>query len=165
MITTPAIAFLAKKHGFSAGVVISASHNPWRDNGIKVFGGNGYKLPDAVELGLESEIERVLEEQGTASREQGTGDELPLVNEAFRREYVQFLLQAVPGISLDNRRVVIDCASVGALPALWIQLLCAAAAAAQSKQLSVILKGASDLCRSSFESIGVDLKSSALALE
>ena len=43
-ITTPAIAYLARKHGFDAGVVISASHNPWQDNGIKVFGGDGYKL-------------------------------------------------------------------------------------------------------------------------
>ena len=49
VITTPAIAFLARKHGFSAGVVISASHNPWEDNGIKVFGSNGYKLPEALD--------------------------------------------------------------------------------------------------------------------
>ncbi|HSU18461.1 MAG TPA: phosphoglucosamine mutase [Acidobacteriaceae bacterium] len=125
VITTPAIAFLARKHGFSAGVVISASHNPWQDNGIKVFGGDGYKLPDAVELEIEGEIERVLEQgSGTAGlsatsppREDSgrddtdDGNELPAVNEAYRREYVQFLLDAVPGISLDNRRVVIDCAN------------------------------------------------------
>ena len=54
VITTPAIALLARTHGFSAGVVISASHNPWQDNGIKIFGSNGYKLPDAVELGIEA---------------------------------------------------------------------------------------------------------------
>ena len=108
VITTPAIAFLAKKHGFSAGVVISASHNPWQDNGIKVFGGDGYKLPDEVELEIEREIERVLAE-GAATREPST--ELPKINEEFRREYVQFLLSAVPEISLDNRCVVIDCAN------------------------------------------------------
>src|SRR6202012_1155665 len=56
VITTPAVAFLARKHGFHAGVVISASHNPWRDNGIKLFGGDGFKLPDAVELAIEEEI-------------------------------------------------------------------------------------------------------------
>ena len=39
VITTPAVAFLARTHGYAAGVVISASHNPWRDNGIKLFGG------------------------------------------------------------------------------------------------------------------------------
>ncbi len=108
VITTPAIAFLAKKHRFSAGVVISASHNPWQDNGVKIFGGDGYKLPDEVELEIEREIERVLE-QGPGNREQRS--ELPQVNENFRREYVQFLLSAVPGISLDNRCVVIDCAN------------------------------------------------------
>ena len=47
VITTPAIAYLARAHGFSAGIVICASHNPWQDNGIKVFGPDGYKLPDA----------------------------------------------------------------------------------------------------------------------
>src|SRR5579875_32762 len=56
VITTPAVAFLARTHGFHAGVVISASHNPWRDNGIKLFGGDGFKLPDAVELAIEEEI-------------------------------------------------------------------------------------------------------------
>jgi phosphoglucosamine mutase len=109
VITTPAIAFLARKHGFSAGVVISASHNPWRDNGIKVFGGDGYKLPDEVELGIEAEIERALE--GPGFRVEGLEGELPPVNEGFRAEYVRFLLEAVPGISLDNRKVVIDCAN------------------------------------------------------
>jgi phosphoglucosamine mutase len=119
VITTPAIAFLAKKHGFSAGVVISASHNPWQDNGIKVFGGDGYKLPDEVELEIEAEIERVLgrgevrEKQIPFGKDnkKRTDAELPVVNEEFRREYVQFLLSAVPGISLDNRCVVIDCAN------------------------------------------------------
>jgi len=107
VITTPAIAFLARTHGFSAGVVISASHNPWRDNGIKVFGGDGYKLPDEVELGIEQEIERVLAE--TTLEE--IVAELPPVNDSYRAEYVRFLLEAVPGISLDNHRVVIDCAN------------------------------------------------------
>ena len=50
VVTTPAVAFLTAKHGFSAGIVISASHNPWQDNGIKIFGGDGYKLADAVEM-------------------------------------------------------------------------------------------------------------------
>ena len=138
VITTPAVAFLARKHGFSAGVVISASHNPWRDNGIKVFGGDGYKLPDAVEMGIEAEIERVLEEQRASDADEvgaASGAEasatllngehaaaaLPEVNEAYRAEYVRFLLEAVPGISLDNRKVVIDCAN-GAASAVAPQL-------------------------------------------
>jgi hypothetical protein len=56
VITTPAIAYLARARGFSAGIVISASHNPWHDNGIKLFGPDGYKLPDSTELAIESEI-------------------------------------------------------------------------------------------------------------
>jgi phosphoglucosamine mutase len=117
VLPTPAIAFLARKHGFSAGVVISASHNPWRDNGIKVFGGDGFKLPDAVEMEIEAEIGRVMAEspgleEGSGSRAQGPeGWALAGVNDSFRLEYVEFLLGAVPGISLDNRRVVIDCAN------------------------------------------------------
>ena len=109
ILTTPAIAFLARKHGFSAGVVISASHNPWQDNGIKIFGGDGYKLPDEVELGIEAEIEKQI--LRSAQDDNTAGDALPDVNESFRAEYVQFLLDAVPGISLDNRKVVIDCAN------------------------------------------------------
>ncbi|MCU1311893.1 MAG: phosphoglucosamine mutase, partial [Candidatus Angelobacter sp.] len=46
VVTTPAIAYLARTEKFSAGVVISASHNPWQDNGIKIFGHDGFKLAD-----------------------------------------------------------------------------------------------------------------------
>ena len=56
VVPTPAVAFLARTHGFQAGVVISASHNPWQDNGIKLFGADGFKLADAVELAMEEEI-------------------------------------------------------------------------------------------------------------
>jgi phosphoglucosamine mutase len=118
VIPTPAIAFLARKHGFSAGVVISASHNPWEDNGIKVFGGDGFKLPDAVEMGIEAEIEKQV--LGFGDRVWGE-EELPEVNDAYRAEYVRFLLEAVPGVSLDNRTVVIDCAN-GAASSVAVQV-------------------------------------------
>jgi phosphoglucosamine mutase len=107
IITTPAIAFLAHQHHFSAGVVISASHNPWRDNGIKIFGGDGYKLPDKVEIDIEHEIAHVL----TTNPSIPNDPPLPEPNEAYRLEYIRFLLDAVPNISLDNRSVVIDCAN------------------------------------------------------
>src|SRR5204863_2533443 len=61
VITTPGIAYLARSRGMAAGVVISASHNPWTDNGIKVFSGDGYKLPDARELAIEQEIFSLLQ--------------------------------------------------------------------------------------------------------
>jgi phosphoglucosamine mutase len=107
ILTTPAIAFLARKHGFSAGVVISASHNPWQDNGIKIFGHDGYKLPDEVELAIEHEITRVLATNPTVPENPA----LPEVNESYRADYIRFLLLAVPGISLDNRHIVLDCAN------------------------------------------------------
>jgi len=107
VITTPAIAFLTKTHGFAAGVVISASHNPWQDNGIKLFGPDGYKLPDSVEIDIEEEIFRRLEATKTTPPQTVP----PAVNEADRAEYVRFLLAAVPGLSLDGKRIVIDCAN------------------------------------------------------
>jgi phosphoglucosamine mutase len=117
IITTPAIAYLARKHGFSAGIVISASHNPWQDNGIKIFGGDGYKLHDDIEIAIEAEIDRVL-----ASTTYTEADApLPEPNESYRAEYVRFLLAAVPNLSLDNRTVVIDCAN-GAASSIAPQL-------------------------------------------
>jgi phosphoglucosamine mutase len=107
IITTPAVAFLTHTHHFAAGVVISASHNPWQDNGIKLFGPDGYKLPDTVEVAIEEEIFRQL--VGLTMVPQQTVP--PTVNEADRTEYVRFLLAAVQGLSLDGRRIVIDCAN------------------------------------------------------
>jgi phosphoglucosamine mutase len=107
VITTPAIAFLTRTRGFAAGIVISASHNPWQDNGIKLFGPDGYKLPDAVEIAIEEEIFRKLAATTTTPPQTVP----PLVNEADRAEYVRFLLAAVPDLSLDGKRIVIDCAN------------------------------------------------------
>src|ERR1700721_42593 len=105
VITTPAIAFLTYTHRFAAGVVISASHNPWQDNGIKLFGPDGYKLPDATELAIEDEIFLHLATNPPPPRPTIS----PTVNEADRAEYVRFLLAAVPDLSLDGQRIVIDC--------------------------------------------------------
>ncbi len=125
VLTTPAIAFLARKHGYAAGIVISASHNPWQDNGIKIFGGDGYKLPDAVELAIErlieAELAAKLAANGGEAAQAAEPSTLPAVQESLRAEYVQFLREAVPGVSLDNRCVVIDCAN-GAASAVAPQL-------------------------------------------
>ncbi len=109
VITTPAVAHLTQLHGFATGVVISASHNPWQDNGIKLFGPDGYKLPDATELTIESEIFRQL--ALTPHSSSLTTLQAPPVNEADRAEYTRFLLAAVPGLSLDNQTIVVDCAN------------------------------------------------------
>jgi phosphoglucosamine mutase len=120
VITTPAIAYLARAHSFAAGIVISASHNPWQDNGIKLFGSDGYKLPDSIELAIEAEIFRRLASP-TDNGERTTDNVSPLVNEADRVEYVRFLRSAVPELSLDGRRIVVDCAN-GAASAIAPQL-------------------------------------------
>ena len=109
VITTPAIAFLAATHGFAAGIVISASHNPWQDNGIKLFGPDGYKLPDATELEIEARIFANLE--APPNKLPLTTFHLPAPNERDRTDYVRHLLAAVPGLSLDNRHIVVDCAN------------------------------------------------------
>jgi phosphoglucosamine mutase len=106
VVTTPAIAFLARKHGFSAGVVISASHNPWQDNGIKVFGSDGYKLPDETELRIEAEIFRRLE-----NLEAVPADTPPAINQKYHRDYEQFLRVAFPDLNLNGLHVVLDCAN------------------------------------------------------
>jgi phosphoglucosamine mutase len=119
VITTPAIAHLAHTHKFAAGVVISASHNPWQDNGIKLFGPDGFKLPDATELAIEHEIFAQLE--SSENREPRTGTSAPTIDESGRVEYIRFLLAAVPSLSLDNQTIVIDCAN-GAASAVAPQL-------------------------------------------
>jgi phosphoglucosamine mutase len=108
VITTPGVAYLTRKHQFAAGVVISASHNPWQDNGIKVFGGDGYKLPDATEMEIEAEIFRNLKDAPAAN-----GKELsaPPVDANFRQEYEVFLREVVPSLNLDGKKIVIDCAN------------------------------------------------------
>ncbi len=109
VITTPAVAYLTRLHGFATGVVISASHNPWQDNGIKLFGPDGYKLPDATELAIEEEIFRQL--ALTSYPSSPASLHAPLVHEADRAEYTRFLLASVPGLSLDNQKIVLDCAN------------------------------------------------------
>jgi phosphoglucosamine mutase len=108
VVPTPAVAFLAHTHGFQAGVVISASHNPWRDNGIKLFGADGFKLPDAVELAMEDEIlhhATLIAAPDVAS--------LPAVedNAALQADYIQFLIDCIPGLRLAGLRIVADCAN------------------------------------------------------
>jgi phosphoglucosamine mutase len=108
VITTPGVAYLTRKHRYAAGVVISASHNPWQDNGIKVFGGDGYKLPDTTEMEIEAEIFRHLKE---APGPNGKAMSAPPVDGTFRQEYKAFLREVVPSLNLDGKKIVIDCAN------------------------------------------------------
>ena len=94
VLPTPGVAYLTKKHGFNAGVVISASHNPWQDNGIKVFGGDGQKLPDKTELA----IEEVIFKHAIAATAPELED-VPAVMDQhhFAHEYVASLLASCSG--------------------------------------------------------------------
>ena len=110
VITTPGVAFLARSQGFDAGVVISASHNPWTDNGIKIFSGDGYKLPDAHELAIEKEIFALLQADAVPA-----GDSAPEVSslpgdEGLRHAYVRWLAGGVSA-DLTGLRVAVDCAN------------------------------------------------------
>jgi phosphoglucosamine mutase len=110
VITTPGIAFLARSRGYAAGVVISASHNPWTDNGIKVFSNDGYKLPDARELAIEQEIFALLQNP-TAHPEPKEKPATSLPGEApLRHAYIEWLADSVKA-NLREMRVVVDCAN------------------------------------------------------
>jgi phosphoglucosamine mutase len=108
VVPTPAVAFLARTHGFHAGVVISASHNPWRDNGIKLFGADGFKLPDAVEAAIEEEILRHAE---SASAPDPATLPRQVDNPTLHNDYIQFLIDCAPGLQLAGLRIVADCAN------------------------------------------------------
>src|SRR5712691_5339531 len=111
VITTPGVAYLARSRKFDAGVVISASHNPWTDNGIKVFSGNGFKLPDSHELAIEQEIFGLLKNpQKHADGGGGTlASSLP-GEAALRRAYIEWLAANVHA-DLSRLRVLVDCAN------------------------------------------------------
>jgi phosphoglucosamine mutase len=116
--TTPGVAYLAKNGPFAAGVMISASHNPYQDNGIKLIGHAGYKLADEQEERLETEIFRLLEEDLN----------LPpvelLVNAGLDCRYEDNLAATLPG-GLDGLSLVVDCANGSAsllAPALFRRL-------------------------------------------
>ena len=113
IVPTPAVAFLTHTHKFQAGAVISASHNPWQDNGIKLFGPDGFKLPDNVELQIEEVIFR--HALSTTAPDPTT---LPPVEDQpeYAQQYIDFLLAAVPGLKLTSQRILVDCANGAAAP-------------------------------------------------
>jgi phosphoglucosamine mutase len=111
VITTPGVAYLARSRKLDAGVVISASHNPWKDNGIKVFSGDGFKLTDARELAIEKEIFALLQNPLAADETaiRIAGPSLPGEAE-LRQAYVESLATSVSS-SLSKLRVLVDCAN------------------------------------------------------
>jgi phosphoglucosamine mutase len=119
VIPTPGVAYLTRIRGFAAGVVISASHNPWQDNGIKIFGGDGYKLADAAELAIEDEIFARLSQPQEPNVSATTA---PEVDPSLPAAYIEFLRSQVPDLRLDGKTIVVDCAN-GAASAIAPALL------------------------------------------
>ncbi|WP_318470120.1 phosphoglucosamine mutase [Photobacterium leiognathi] len=102
---TPAVAYLTRTFRAEAGIVISASHNPYYDNGIKFFSAQGTKLPDDIELAIEAEMEKPL-----------TCVESALLGKAYRIDdaagrYIEFCKGTFPThLSLEGFKIVVDCA-------------------------------------------------------
>jgi phosphoglucosamine mutase len=122
VVTTPGVAYLARTHGFVAGIVISASHNPWQDNGIKLFGRNGMKLADEIEHEIEAEIFEHIDQLTDHKHDEGSLMEAILPgDEKLRADYERWLVASVDTPKISGVRVLVDCAN-GAASAIAPEL-------------------------------------------
>ncbi len=107
IITTPGVAFLAKKFDFDAGIVISASHNPFQDNGIKIFSPTGKKIDEATEREIEKDI--------YAKRESEVESRETIIDSskssAYQKAYLEYLTEEFKDLRLENFKMVVDCAN------------------------------------------------------
>jgi phosphoglucosamine mutase len=122
VLTTPGVACLVRNNDFHVGVVISASHNPYQDNGVKLFSHEGMKFPDAVEEEIEVGLQRYrAENPAVGSRSLNPDDSL-------HNQYLDFLhSRVISGASLKGLRIVLDCANGAAYkfgPELFLSLGC-----------------------------------------
>ena len=120
VVSTPAVAFLTKSLNAQAGVMISASHNPYQDNGIKVFGCDGYKLKDD----LENKIEEMIDLPDTLER--SVNDKIGVVENYFegQHKYLSYLQKTISN-TFENIKIAIDCANGGTsflAPHLFVNL-------------------------------------------
>ena len=127
VLTTPGVAYLTRTHGFSAGIVISASHNPWQDNGIKLFGPNGMKLADEIEQEIEAEIFEHIDLLAAHQHDEASLMDQILPGDAqLRADYETWLAESVQvgttnASGLQGLRILIDCAN-GAASAIAPEL-------------------------------------------
>jgi phosphoglucosamine mutase len=117
---TPAVAMLTRSMRADLGVMISASHNPYDDNGIKLFGPDGYKLTDEIELEIEKLIDGNVSKRLAKSADLGRAKRIDGVHD----RYIEFAKRTLPkNMSLEGLRVVVDCANGAAYRvapgALW----------------------------------------------
>lgn len=106
VLTTPGVAWLVNREGFAAGIVISASHNPYHDNGVKLISSAGQKFPDAVEADFEKFI------LSSSERAQGGSDVRLQAEAKLHEDYLEGLRQGlVGGAKLKGMKIVLDCAN------------------------------------------------------
>ncbi len=107
IITTPGLAFVTKHFDFDAGIVISASHNPFEDNGIKIFLPDGKKSDEATEQGIENDIF-----ENSKFKIQNSKFKTDASKSAeFQNAYLKYLADGFPDLSLENFKMVVDCAN------------------------------------------------------
>jgi len=105
---TPAVAMLTRSMRADLGVMISASHNPFEDNGIKLFGPDGFKLNDDVERSIEALIDGEMHKRLSGSRDLGRAKRI----ESVHARYIEFAKRSLPrNVTLDGLRIVVDCAN------------------------------------------------------
>lgn len=107
VITTPGIAFVTGKFGFDAGIVISASHNPYEDNGIKIFAPDGRKIGEGTEKKIESDILS----RSASNGHPESADVSAARSDEFQNAYLSHLAGESPDLSLNGMRIIVDCAN------------------------------------------------------
>lgn len=108
VITTPGVAYLTRALQAAAGVVISASHNPYQDNGIKIFAPTGRKMDDSVERLIESDVAANVQPPAAKTRKSVS----PQLEEILRQDYLNFLANRVGAdLALQGLTIVVDCAN------------------------------------------------------
>jgi phosphoglucosamine mutase len=122
VITTPGVAYLTSAFEFDAGVVVSASHNPYQDNGIKIFSPSGKKIDGGVERLIEADVYAARDSSPTLDSQAGSlRSSGPRSDDTFHTVYLQHLVDEVNGLDLSGKKIVLDCAN-GAASALAPEL-------------------------------------------
>jgi len=125
VITTPGVAYITRATPFDAGIVISASHNPFQDNGIKVFSPSGKKLADEVERRIETDVMEAIHQDVRLGHQQTRADwmqDQPEREQAYQKSYINYLVRDVGrGLNLEGLTLAVDCAN-GAASAIAPEL-------------------------------------------
>ena len=108
VVPTPAVAYLVKHYQMDAGVMISASHNPFEDNGIKLFNRDGFKLSDSVEAEMEAIMDGMIPYHMPAPDRMGVAHEMHI---EAANDYASYLRSTVPQMDLSGMKIAFDCSN------------------------------------------------------